>query len=162
MTELAEKARAAVGEGVRAEVSGGDLVFVVAPELLVPLARFLKEEEGFHMLTDIGGVDYLRIPRSEPRFEVVYVLTDVRDLARPRRVRIRVQVPEDDPRVPSLVPLWSGANWPEREIYDLFGIVFEGHPDLRRILMPEDWKGHPLRKDYPLYGLEPDPPLARE
>ena len=121
------------------------------PQVRVPAARLLEvcrhlKDEGFNVLIDVGGVDYL--PR-QPRFEVVYHL-----LALPAlwRLRLRVPVPEEDPRVPSVARLWPAAAAAEREVYDLFGIVFEGHPNLKRILMPEDWQGHPLRKDYPLRG----------
>jgi NADH-quinone oxidoreductase subunit C len=111
-----------------------------------------KQEEGFELLSDLCAVDYLTHPvRTLPdgigpeRFEVVAVLTSV---ARRTRLRIRVQVPETDPSVDSLWDLYPGAEAMEREAYDMFGIAFEGHPDLTRILMPDDWEGHPLRKDY--------------
>jgi NADH-quinone oxidoreductase subunit C len=107
---------------------------------------------GFEMCVDLCGVDYLSATsRTLPpgvrgeRFEVVVNLLS---LSQRRRVRIRVQVPEDDPVVPSLYDLWPGTEAMEREAYDLFGICFAGHPDLTRILLPEDWEGHPLRKDY--------------
>lgn len=123
-------------------------VVKVRPGALRDVARFLKED-GYAMLLDVGGVDYLgRRPREE-RFEVVYHFLDVRGL---RRIRLRVTLPEDRPEVPTLSDLWPSANWAEREVFDLFGIRFTGHPDLRRILMPDDWEGHPLRKDYPLRG----------
>jgi NADH-quinone oxidoreductase subunit C len=111
---------------------------------------------GFTMLLDVGGADY---PGREPRFDVVYHLlklpaaaTTVEAVGRPERVRVLCGVPEHDPVVPSVADLWPAANWAEREIFDLFGIRFDGHPDLRRIQMPNDWEGHPLRKDYPLRG----------
>ncbi len=99
----------------------------------------------FSYLRDICGVDYRG--RKEPRFEVVYQLYSV---SLQHALRVRVEVPEDDASVDSVVGIWDGANWLERECYDMFGIQFEGHPDLRRILMPEDWEGYPLRKDYQL------------
>jgi len=109
-------------------------------------------DDGYEVCTDLCGVDYLTHPgRSLPdgvtagRFEVVVNLID---LGRARRVRVRVQVPGDDPVVPSLFEVWPGTEAMEREAYDMFGIRFEDHPDLTRILMPEDWIGHPLRKDY--------------
>jgi len=109
-------------------------------------------DAGFEMLADLSAVDYLAHPgRHLPdgvapaRFEVVAVLLS---MAQRRRVRVRVQVPEDDPVVASLWDLYRGAEALEREAYDMFGIVFSGHPDLSRILMPEDWEGHPLRKDF--------------
>ena len=115
------------------------------------LVRALKDE-GFVMCVDITGADYLvKANRPLPdgvvaeRFEVVVNLLS---LAERRRVRVRVQVPESDPRLPSVHELHPGSEAMERETYDMFGIVFEGHPDLSRILMPDDWEGHPLRKDY--------------
>lgn len=117
----------------------------VEPGAWLSVARWLKEK-GFNVLMDVGGVDYL--PR-EPRFEVVYHF-----LALPRlwRLRVRVPVGEEDPVVPSVADLWPAANAAEREVFDLFGIRFSGHPNLTRILLPDDWQGHPLRKDYPLRG----------
>ncbi len=112
--------------------------------------------EGFTMLLDIGGVDYLE---RAPRFDVVYHLLklparvgSVSDVGRPERRRLLCGVPADRTTLPSVADLWPCADWAEREIFDLFGITFEGHPDLRRIQMPADWEGHPLRKDYPLRG----------
>ena len=111
---------------------------------------------GFTMLLDLGGVDYLE---RDPRFDVVYHLmnlapeaTSLAAVGRPERVRILCGVPGDRPEVPSVADLWPSANWAEREVFDLFGVRFSGHPDLRRIQMPVEWEGHPLRKDYPLRG----------
>jgi NADH/F420H2 dehydrogenase subunit C len=111
---------------------------------------------GFTMLLDIGGVDYLG---REPRFDVVYHLlklpkqeASVSEVGRPERRRVLCGVTAEHTVVPSVADLWPSADWAEREIFDLFGITFEGHPDLRRIQMPADWEGHPLRKDYPLRG----------
>ena len=111
---------------------------------------------GFHLLVDVGGADY---PGRVPRYDVVYHLVklanDARNVAavgRPERVRVLCGVPEDDLEVPTVSDLWPSANWAEREVFDLFGVRFAGHPDLRRIQMPEEWEGHPLRKDYPLRG----------
>lgn len=123
-------------------------VVKVRPDALRDVARFLKDD-GYAMLLDVGGVDYLGRRPPQERFEVVYHFLDVRGL---RRIRVRVPLPEAEPVVPTLSDLWPSANWAEREVFDLFGIRFEGHPDLRRILMPDDWEGHPLRKDYPLRG----------
>jgi NADH-quinone oxidoreductase subunit C len=110
------------------------------------------KDEGFNMCVDLTAVDYLAFPSRalpeevEPeRFEVVVNLLSHEQRA---RVRVRVQVPEDDPTLPSLFDLWPGTEAMEREAFDLMGIVFTDHPDLTRILMPEDWEGHPLRKDY--------------
>lgn len=115
------------------------------------------KDEGYAMLLDIGGVDYLG---REPRFDVVYHLlklapaaqADPAAIGRPPRKRVLVGVPEDAPALESVSDLWPAANWAEREIFDLFGITFTGHPDLRRIQLPADWEGNPLRKDYPLRG----------
>lgn len=104
------------------------------------------KRDGFTLLLDVGAVDY---PERTPRFDVVYHLLN---LAKTKRVRLLCGVAGDDPKLSTATDLWKSADWAEREIYDLFGISFEGHPDLRRIQMPHDWEGHPLRKDYPLRG----------
>ena len=111
------------------------------------------KESGFALCSDVTAVDYLTHPGrtvgdevAAERFEVVVNLVSMADRA---RARVRCQVPAGDPRLPTITDLYAGADTPEREVYDMFGIVFEGHPDLTRILMPEDWEGHPLRKDYP-------------
>ena len=126
----------------------------VAPAQLRERLEALKGE-GFAVLLDIGAVDYL--PR-EPRFDVVYHLlklkpapASVAAVGKPMRVRLLCGISEGE-HVPSVMDLWKSADWAEREIYDLFGIVFDGHADLRRIQMPNDWEGHPLRKDYPMRG----------
>ncbi len=112
--------------------------------------------EGFTMLLDIGGVDYLD---RTPRYDVVYHLVTmperaatVAEIGTPRRARLLCGVPHDATVVPTVTDMWPNADWAEREIFDLFGITFSGHPDLRRIQMPDEWVGHPLRKDYPLRG----------
>jgi NADH-quinone oxidoreductase subunit C len=106
--------------------------------------------DGYALLLDIGGVDYLD---RDPRFDVVYHLLKLAlNGAQAARVRVLCGVPGTDPVVPSVSDIWPAADWAEREVYDLFGIGFSGHPDLRRIQMPVDWEGHPLRKDYPLRG----------
>ena len=134
----------------------GETTVVVPREHLVRAASYLASEPSLHFsfLSDITTVD--RFP-LEPRFEVNYHLVSI-----PRRARLRLQVrlSSDDPTVDSLVPVWPGANWLEREIFDLMGIRFNEHPDLRRILMPEDWEGYPLRKDYPVEGYRDIPTSA--
>ncbi|MDQ3695106.1 MAG: NADH-quinone oxidoreductase subunit C [Chloroflexota bacterium] len=112
----------------------------------------------FNALSDLTAVDMLRL-RLQPRFDVVVQLYSLAN-----RVRLRLKAGCDDGQpVPSLVPLWNGANWLEREVYDMFGIVFEGHPNLRRMLLPDDWEeGHPLRKDYPLRGWREFPVYNQE
>jgi NADH-quinone oxidoreductase subunit C len=104
----------------------------------------------FVFAADVTGVDYL--PR-EPRFEIVYTLASLGVGGfgdTPKRLRLKVRVPGHDPRMPTVSGVWKSMDWGEREVYDLFGVHFDGHPDLRRILMPEDWEGHPARKDYPV------------
>jgi NADH-quinone oxidoreductase subunit C len=130
-------------------------ILIVAPEKIVEVARALRDEYGFALLSDETAVDYgseasdqeVSDQEVRARFHVVYQL---RDVTRNLLVTLRVPLPGVNPRVASLVPLYPGAGWLEREVYDMFGITFEGHPDLRRIIMPYDWEGHPLRKDYPL------------
>jgi NADH-quinone oxidoreductase subunit C len=119
-----------------------DVRFVSREEYLDTM-RALRDE-GFAMCVDVTAVDCLNLERDE-RFEVVVNLLDMEQR---RRVRVRVPVPEADPALPSLFGLWPGTEAMEREVWDMFGIAFDGHPDLTRILMPEDWEGHPLRKDY--------------
>ncbi|NJN65780.1 MAG: NADH-quinone oxidoreductase subunit C [Chloroflexaceae bacterium] len=128
----------------------GDGFLVVRREALVSVAQFLRDDPALRyiFLENLCGVDYLG---REPRFEVVYHLFS---FANCHRVCLKVGVPEGDPTVPSLTGLWATANWPERETYDMFGITFTGHPSLQRILLPDDWEGHPLRKDVPLGAEE--------
>ena len=127
----------------------GELSLVLPPEQLARAAQCLRAAPGlqFDFLSDISAVDRFPI---EPRFEVNYHLLSI-----PLRqtVRLRVWLPGQDPVVSTVVPVWPTANWHEREIFDLFGIRFDGHPDLHRILMPDDWEGYPLRKDYPVEGF---------
>jgi NADH-quinone oxidoreductase subunit C len=125
-----------------------ETTIVLGRDDLVRVCRFLKEDPDltFDFLSDVTGVDRLQLPENQPRFEVVYHLYS---LAHKRRLRLKVRVDEGE-AVPSVTAVWETANWHEREVFDLFGIPFEGHPDLRRILMPDDWEGHPLRKDYPV------------
>ncbi|MEW6117553.1 MAG: NADH-quinone oxidoreductase subunit C [Nitrospirota bacterium] len=125
----------------------GQVSVTVKKDRIKEMMRFLYEtpELYFNFLEDLGGVDYLG--KKEPRFEVVYHLYSMRH---GHMIRIKAEVPEDDCTIDSVVDIWAGANWHERECYDLLGVVFNGHPDPRRILLPEDWEGHPLRKDYPL------------
>lgn len=120
----------------------------VKRERISDICRFLHEDPDISMdfLADLCGVDY---PGRKFRFEVVYNLYSLKYR---HRLIVKALIPEDDPSVDSVVAIWNGANWHEREACDMYGIVFHGHPDLRRILMPEDWEGYPLRKDYPLKG----------
>ena len=130
----------------------GDETVIIRQEGLLTIVRFLKEapELEFDFLADITAVDYLG--KREPRFEVVYHLLSLRSH---RRFRVKVPVSEEEPEVDSLTPLWKGANWLEREVWDMFGIRFRGHPDLRRILLYEEFRGYPLRKDYPVNQRQP-------
>ncbi|MGQ9629115.1 MAG: NADH-quinone oxidoreductase subunit C [bacterium] len=134
------------------EIFRGELTVIVKNQNVEDFFRFLRDDDGlaFNFLVDITAVDYLEWPEGFPtRFAVVYHLLSWKT---EDRLRVKVAVEEDNPVVPTIVPLWSAANWLEREVYDMFGIRFEGHPDLRRILMWDSFKDHPLRKDYPLKG----------
>jgi len=122
---------------------------IVAPEKLYAVLECLKEKAGFDMLVDITAVDYLYYPDARDRFGVVYCLLNT---GTSERVVVKTLLNEPELTLPSAFPLWKGADWMEREVYDMYGIVFEGHPDLRRILMPEAFTSYPLRKDYPLRG----------
>jgi NADH-quinone oxidoreductase subunit C len=127
----------------------GDTRGVVPRDELFAVLTFLRDARGFDLLVDITCVDYLNYRDAEDRFGLVYLLSNT---VTNESIALRVFVNDPDPSVPSAVPLWSGANWMEREVWDMFGIRFAGHPDLRRILLPEEYTAHPLRKDYPLQG----------
>ena len=131
----------------------GETTIVVPRELLRGAAERCRQDAAlqFNLLSDATCVDRFPI---EPRFELNYHLVSI---PRRDRVRLRVRLSGDDPVVDSLIPVWPGANWLEREVFDLFGIRFAGHSDLRRILLPEDWEGHPLRRDYPVEGFRDVP-----
>ncbi len=134
----------------------GETTIVVPRNVLRSVAERCREDKDlqFNLLSDATCLD--RFP-LEPRFEVNYHLVSI---PRAKRLRLQVRLSSNDPVVDSLVPVWPGANWLEREIFDLFGIRFNGHPDLRRILLPEDWEGYPLRKDYPVEGYRDIPSAA--
>jgi NADH-quinone oxidoreductase subunit C len=134
-----------------AHAQHGDETVVLKPEGIAPVAAFLRAdaELQFNILMDVTAVDYLG---RAPRFEVVYHLYS---LSRRARLRIKLPVGEDQPEVDSLTPLWKSANWYEREVWDMFGVRFRGHPNLTRILMYEGFEGHPLRKDYPIKKRQP-------
>ncbi len=129
-------------DSVRYQPSHGQDVLIVPADDLAVVAEKLRET-GFEMCVDVTAVDWYKT--RVPRYDVVVSLVSLRHR---RRLRLLVPVSHEDPTVPSVVPVWPGANFAEREVYDMFGIRFEGHPDLARILMPDDWEGHPLRKDY--------------
>ncbi|HHD11122.1 MAG TPA: NADH-quinone oxidoreductase subunit C [Deltaproteobacteria bacterium] len=126
-----------------------ELTCTVRKDAIVDVCRFVKEDPAFNMkfLSDILGVDY---PEESPRFEVIYHVLSITKRA---RLRLKIRV-EDGETVPSVTGVWKSANWHEREVYDMFGIVFTGHPNLKRIYLPDDWEGFPLRKDYPLRGYK--------
>jgi NADH-quinone oxidoreductase subunit C len=130
----------------------GETTIVVPRESIAKACLFYKTTPDleFTMLVDLCGVD--RGPEEDPRFEVNYHLFST---TKYHRLRLKVVLSEDDARVETVTTVWRTANWHERETWDMFGIRFDGHPDLRRILLPEDWQGHALRKDFPLRGFEP-------
>ena len=128
----------------------GEITITIPRASIVDVCWVLKTQHGFDMLADLCGAD--RGPEDEPRFEVNYHLFGTKHH---RRLRLKVLLSEDEPNVPTVVTVWKTANWHERETFDMFGIIFDGHPDLRRILLPSDFDGHALRKDYPLRGYEP-------
>ncbi len=135
---------------------GGDDCAFVKKERIVEVCRYLKETERFDLAPYITAVDYLG---TEPRFEVVYNLLSI---PRSARIRLRVKVPEgEDCLVPSVTGVWRGADWFERYCFDMYGIRFSGHPDMRRLFMYDEFVGHPLRKDYPLKGRQPLVPERR-
>jgi NADH-quinone oxidoreductase subunit C len=137
---------------LEAVIEFGNPVVRVSGERLLDLMRACKETPAldFALLVDVTAVDWM--DAREKRFEVVYQLLSI---TKRQRLTVKVAVDEDRPEVPSVISLWNGANFLEREVWDMFGIRFAGHPDLRRILMYEEFKGHPLRKDYPVQGKQP-------
>lgn len=128
----------------------GEVTVFIAREFIVDVCRTLKANHDFNMLADLCGAD--SGPEEDPRFEVNYHLFSTKHFT---RLRLKVLLSEDAPNVSSVVGVWKTANWHERETYDMFGIIFDGHPNLTRILLPSDFDGHALRKDYPLRGYEP-------
>ncbi|HEX2267194.1 MAG TPA: NADH-quinone oxidoreductase subunit C [Actinomycetota bacterium] len=145
-TELVERLKNRFPEATEVR---GEVTVVVAPGHFVPAMEYLRFEGDlrFGFLSDITATDW---PDLNPRFWVVYHLLSMEHR---HRVRVKVGLPPSAPHLASVTRLFAGANWPEREVYDFFGIVFDGHPDLRRIQMPEDWVGHPLRKDEGMGGV---------
>ncbi len=126
----------------------GETTLRVEPARVVELCRFLKDQEKFERLSAVTAVDWYP---AEPRFEVVYHLHSV---AGNKRLRVKARLSGKSPEIDSMTAVWSGANWYEREVYDMFGITFRNHPNLVRILNPTDWEGYPLRKDYPVHGYK--------
>jgi NADH-quinone oxidoreductase subunit C len=135
----------------------GELTITVRPDTLVKVCETLKSEPslGFDMVIDITAVDRYQ---PEGRFDVVYHLYS---LQLKQYVRLKIRVDEQDPVVPTVTTVWAGANWHERETFDMFGIRFAGHPDLRRLYLPDEFEYHPLRKDFPLLGIPDSLPLPR-
>lgn len=126
----------------------GELTLWIAPERIAELCSYLKSELGYNRLAAVTGLDWYPI---EPRFEVVYLL---HSLPSNERLRLKCRLHGDSAEIDSVCGVWRAANWYEREVFDLFGIAFRNHPDLRRIMMPQEWQGHPLRKDYPKAGFK--------
>jgi NADH-quinone oxidoreductase subunit C len=135
------KLKQSYGSGLEALTYAGQNYIVVDSSTTPEILQVLRNEEQFDYCVDITAVHY---PKREKQFDVVWVLYS---FARNERIRVKTQI-ADGEALPTSVPVWPAANWLEREVYDMFGIQFEGHPDLKRILLPEGWKGHPLRKDY--------------
>ena len=144
--ELAGRLRQRFAEVLDAR---GEVTVTVAPDQLLAALQYLRDESdlSFRFLSDLTASDW---PGRRPRFWMAYQL---RSLEHHHWVRVKVGLPADDPTVPSVTALFPTANWHEREVFDFFGVIFQGHPDLRRIEMPEGWEGHPLRKDEPLAGV---------
>ena len=141
---------AALAAGYSDAITGGhdehgELTIFIAPGSIVDVCRYLKDDQKFIRLSGITGVDWWP---DEPRFEVVYLL---HSLEKNQRLRLKCRVGENE-ELESVTSVWRSANWYERETFDFFGVRFKNHPDLRRIMMPTDWQGHPLRKDYPVHG----------
>ncbi|HTR37402.1 MAG TPA: NADH-quinone oxidoreductase subunit C [Bryobacteraceae bacterium] len=144
---------AALEERFPGAITGGhaehnEPTLFIAPAQIVEVCRFLKDEQSFVRLSAITAVDWLP---ADPRFEVIYLLHSI---DHNERLRLKCWLTESDCEIDSVTGVWRAANWYEREIFDLFGVTFRNHPEMRRILMPTDWEGHPLRKDYPVHGYK--------
>ena len=150
--------KARFGDVPTSEFRGDTRVVVPRGRVAATRCELLKDERGFDLLVDVTCVDYLNYRDATDRFGLVYLLANT---TTNERLTVRVFLNEPDLTVPSVVPLWEGANWLEREVFDMFGIRFDGHPDLRRILMPDEFTAFPLRKDYPLQGRGERPQLPR-
>jgi NADH-quinone oxidoreductase subunit C len=148
--ELVQKLKARFGDAIReATLDRKQAIVTIAADQLREISRYCRDEEKFDMLVDLTAVDW---PKREKRFDVILILYS---FAKNERLRLKAHAGENEP-VPSVCEIWPAANWLERECYDMFGIVFEGHPDLKRILMPDEWQGHPLRKDYDILKQDTD------
>jgi NADH-quinone oxidoreductase subunit C len=152
--ELVKRYKAKFGEAVReAWTDRKQAILVVAREQLVEIATYSRDDEKFGWLSDLTAVDW---PKREKRFDIVL---NMYSFEKNERLRLKVYAAADE-RVPSVQGVWATANWLEREVYDMFGVIFEGHPELKRILLPDEWQGHPLRKDYDI--LTQDTAWVRE
>jgi len=152
--DLVKRLKECFGDAVcEAWLDRKQAIVVVAAEKLAEIARHCRDEEKFNLLTDLTAVDW---PKREKRFDIILNLYS---FAKNERLRLKAHAAGGE-KVPSVTEVWSTANWLERECYDMFGIVFDGHPDLRRILLPEEWQGHPLRKDYDI--LQQDTAWVKE
>jgi NADH-quinone oxidoreductase subunit C len=148
--ELVQRLKARFGDAIReASLDRKQAIVLIAVEQLREISRHCRDEEKFDMLVDLTAVDW---PKREKRFDVVLNLYS---FAKNERLRLKAHAGENEP-APSVCEIWPSANWMERECYDMFGIIFEGHPDLKRILLPDEWQGHPLRKDYDILKQDTD------
>lgn len=149
--EVARAAAEWLGEDLRESIEfRGQITLVVNTPRVHAFLEYLRDEHAFDMLADLTAVDYLKLEGDHPeRFAVVY---NLRNVEREARLRVRAYVDEEDPTIPTASDLWPAADWAEREVYDMYGIEFEGHSNLIRILLPQEYSGFPLRKDYPLRG----------
>src|SRR3984957_16588514 len=148
--QLVQNLKARFGDAIReATLDRKQAIVTIGADQLREISRYCRGEEKFHMLVDLTAVDW---PKREKRFDVILILYS---FAKNERVRLKAHAGENEP-VPSVCEIWPAANWLERECYDMFGIVFEGHPNLTRILMPDEWQGYPLRKDYDILKQDTD------
>ena len=157
--KIVEKLRTHFQDGIQSvNEFRGELTIVVSKDDIVRISQYLRDdlELQFDLLKDLCGADYYR---PEYRYEVIYNLYSLKNKF---RLRLKVRLDEADLHVPSVTSVWPGANWNERETYDMYGIIFDGHPDLRRIYMPEDFGYYPLRKDFPLMGIPGSLALPRK
>lgn len=153
MSALTVLREALAGEALEVREHAGELTFIIEREKLKAFLRLLKEQHDFDYLVDIGATDHFV---EGLRFELVYNLMS---LSRRLRIRVKARLPENDPTVDTVSDLWPAATWHEREAYDMMGIHFRGHPDLRRMYLPEDFEYYPLRKEFPLLGIPGTLPL---
>jgi NADH-quinone oxidoreductase subunit C len=148
--ELVQRLKARFGDAIHeATLDRKQAIVTISADQLREISRYCRDDENFDMLVDLTAVDW---PKREKRFDVILILYS---FAKNERVRLKAHAGENEP-VPSVCEIWPAANWLERECYDMFGIVFEGHPKLTRILMPDEWQGYPLRKDYDILKQDTD------